>query len=103
LRPLLPGIVKSQVVGLASPQDGVNDRVERAQAAIDRARPAIEPFHVTIWLRDVTVGARGDIDDYLSPRFHNVVSLLKRVRLVRNITLEYAMWLVAGECSATFL
>src|ERR1700730_12166724 len=38
---LLRVIVKKPVVGLASPQDGVNGRVERAHAVIDCARLAI--------------------------------------------------------------
>src|SRR4029077_19972427 len=67
-------IGKTPVVGLASPQDGVDRRVERALAVIDCARSAILPFDIAVWPGDVTVGARGHVDNDLSPCFHGTIS-----------------------------
>src|ERR1700736_2549731 len=63
-------IRKSPIISLASQQNGVDCRIELAHAVINRARTAIEPFHVAIRASDVAVSTHGDVDDDFSGSFH---------------------------------
>src|SRR5439155_2043850 len=67
--PLPLVIVEGPIVGLASPQDGVNRGVEHAHAVIV-CGSAIQPFDIAVWPGDVTVSARRNVDDDFSLRFH---------------------------------
>src|SRR6266567_1614270 len=67
-------IGETPIVGLASPQDGVDRRVKRGHAVIDRAWPAMEPIDIAVWPSDVAIRARRNVNDDLSLRFHGTIS-----------------------------
>ncbi len=58
--------VERHVVGLATPENGVDRSIELAHSVIARRSRAIEPVDSAIRPRDEAVGADGDIDDDLS-------------------------------------
>src|SRR5438552_11674040 len=60
---VLLAVIESPVVSLASQKDGIDRRVEPAHAVVRFARSAIQPFHVTIRLCDVTIDAGSDVYD----------------------------------------